>query len=206
MGLGGFGDAFSDAAGAPQDAPTGRGGGSEGQPLAAGVQPVAGAQAPAAAQAVDGEFDLVDASEPGPLGERLAETVARAVRVGARELRLRLQPPELGNLNVRVVETPRGVRVSVEASTAEVAELIQQQLPLLRAALEARDLRVEQLEVRQGQPAPGGEPDAAPRERSGRGSGEPPTWSPLAAAERDGEPAPSGTPNGFGTGTVDVLV
>ena len=96
---------------------------------------------------VAGPPALETSAEPEALVERLAETVERAVTRGPRELRVIVRPPELGQLEIRVVETRAGVRVAIEASTSEVRALLEQQLPALRVALEGRELRVERFEV-----------------------------------------------------------
>ncbi len=114
----------------------------------------------------------------------LADSVASAVRVGQDELRLVLNPPDLGQLDVRIVETSDGLRVSLHASTREASELIQQQLPALQAALETRDLRVERLEVRADL---GGGLDQPGERGDRRGSPEAeqaPEWSSAASTDR----------------------
>ena len=69
---------------------------------------------------------------------RLADTVQAAATRGSRELRVLVRPPELGHIDIRVVETSERLRVAIMASRHEVGELLQQQLPALRFALEAR--------------------------------------------------------------------
>ena len=46
-----------------------------------------------------------------------------------------------------MIETEGGLRVAIEAADGEVEELLLLQLPALRAALEARELRVDRLDV-----------------------------------------------------------
>ena len=144
------------------------------------------------------------AATPAPeaFSADLANTVRRASLLGDQEVRLLLNPPELGHLDIRIVESPGGLRVVLEATTAEARELIEQQLPMLRSALEARDLRVERLAVEQALDA-----SAAEREsdrglrQDGQGSDgseqsgqDEAPWSPVASlqSEQPGQPADAG--------------
>ncbi len=159
------------------------------------------------ADAVVGGATLEEMAAPArELAPRLAETVQQAVRVGEREFRLRLNPPELGHLDVRVVESSDGVRVSLRVASSEAGELIQQYLPQLRAALEARDLRVERLDVFEAQTEMGG--DGAPHKRTDGGDGEgQPRWSPLATPRQDegGAPVERTGPGRLTSGVVDLM-
>ena len=127
---------------------------------------------------VAGPPALETSAEPEALVERLAETVERAVARGPRELRVVVRPPELGQLDIRVLETSEGVRVAIEASTSEVRALLEQQLPALRGALEGRELRIERLDVQQSDVAgseladPGEEPRGR-REAQGQAQNQP---------------------------------
>lgn len=91
-------------------------------------------------------------AEPEALAGRLADGIELATTRGPREFRIVVRPPELGRLDVRVVETSEGLRVAIEASSRELRELLQQQLPQLRVALEGRELRIERLDVQQADP------------------------------------------------------
>ena len=93
-------------------------------------------------------------------------------------------------MRVRVVETVDGVRVTVAAASRDATELIQQQLPLLRLALEARELRVDRLDIRQEDfQADLSDPGDAGAEPHGRSDGsdgsdgEQPLWSPSAGMD-----------------------
>ena len=156
--------------------------------LARGVAALGRAEPAMAAPPQIAQAVAVD--EGRQLAARMADTVQRAVRLGAREFRVRLHPPELGQLNVRVVETADGVRVMVGASSREASDLIQQQLPLLRAALESRELRVGRLDVFRSDlsdTGDAGETGAGRRGLRDHGGDGPPVWSPLAAMEQDAE-------------------
>ena len=160
-----------------------------------------------------GEFRLVEAVEARDapqLASRLADSVQRAVRIGASEFRLELHPPELGQLRVRVVETVDGIRVTVAAASHEVTELIQQQLPLLRSALEARELRVDRLDIRQedfqADLSDPGDAGAEPHGRSDGSDGEEPLWSPLAGMDVEPDANVSRPPVRITSGAVDLMV
>ena len=171
--------------------------------LAVGVEAGQGLKVSAsgAVQSVE-PMESIDAPQ---LAERLADTVQRAVRVGQREFRMELHPPELGRLEVRVVETADGVRVTVRASSREASELIQQHLPLLRSALESRDLRVDRVEVFQADHPDAGEAGAERRSRSDPDGDEHPLWSPLAAMEQETASEASQPPLRLAPGSVDLM-
>ena len=120
-------------------------------------------------------------TEDGPqLVARLAETVESAVLRGKRELRLALNPPDLGHLEVRIANSKTGLRVTFEASSVEALELLQRQLPALQAALEARDLRVDRLDVHRAPETNAELPDGSePRGQDGE------TGNSLSGADRD---------------------
>ncbi len=172
----------------------------------------------------------VSATEPAavpPSNEaftaELASTVRRASLLGDQEVRLLLNPPELGHLDVRVVESPEGLRIVLEAASAEARELIEQQLPALRTALEGRDLKVERLQVDQALDASALDEQAERDLRQdGQGEGGPDQsgqdatpWSPTASLRSDdgSEPAAAGAVSGSesntqtaaGDGRLDVL-
>ena len=146
----------------------------------------------------------------GTFASDLAGTVRRATLVGDDELRLLLNPPELGHIDVRIIDSPNGLRVVMEAANAEARELIQQQLPALRAALEARDLRIDRIQIERS--AEASAEDALGRgSRDGLGnqSGNPgdwnqgnggghddAPWSPVAAIRAEGTPSTGEPPAG----------
>jgi flagellar hook-length control protein FliK len=133
----------------------------------------------------------VEARDPQALVRGLADSVRAAVRNGNEHIRLVLNPPELGHLDVRVTTGSGGVRVEMAASTADATDLIRQHLPSLVSSLEARDLRVDRMEVRQALGTDlgslGARSDA--RQPGDRGTDRQPQqarpeWSGVAALER----------------------
>ena len=122
----------------------------------------------------------------------LASTVRRASLLGDQEVRLLLNPPELGHLDIRVVESPEGLRIVLEATSAEARELIEQQLPALRNALEARDLKVERIQVEQAlEPSATDEQSERGLRQDSQGDGgtesgqDAAPWSPVASIRGD---------------------
>jgi len=146
----------------------------------------------------------VDTSNAPQLASRLADTVQAAVRTGDNSIRLVLSPPDLGHLDVRVVERADGVTVTLAAESSDARDLLQQHLPVLRAALEARDVRVDRLDVTQGSSTAGlGAANDQARGRRDQQEDERPDWSMAAAL--DGAAAGVGTPRGqSATRLVDV--
>jgi flagellar hook-length control protein FliK len=80
--------------------------------------------------------------------------VVRSVRVlaeqGGGRVSIRLDPPELGGLSVRVVVSDGAVHVSLLADQAPVADLLQRHSADLRSALENHGLRLDRLDVGAG--------------------------------------------------------
>ena len=130
----------------------------------------------------------ITATDGVQLASGIADTVQAATLRGDHELRIALNPPDLGQLEVLITSHDSGsVTVSIQASSREAHDLLQQQLPALRAGLEQREVRVEQLHVEQQEPSAGlgwtgsGQPDGR-QERWDRP--QQPVWSPLASMQR----------------------
>jgi flagellar hook-length control protein FliK len=98
--------------------------------------------------------------------------VVRSVRVlaeqGGGRVTIRLDPPELGGLSLRVVVSDGAVHVSLVADQAPVADLLQRHSSDLRSALESHGLRLDRLDVGAGDVDLGSR-DAHPREPEERG-------------------------------------
>ena len=139
----------------------------------------AAVRAPAGTAVVTATASTEAAERPASaeLLARLADTVQAATTRGPRELRVLVRPPELGHIDIRVVETSEGLRVAIMASRHEVGELLQQQLPALRFALEGRDLQIDRVDVQQEEP---GEPGWTEQQREPHGGRE---------RESEGQPA-----------------
>ncbi len=99
---------------------------------------------------------LVAASAPQL--KELAETImpqitrgiATLVRNGAAEMRLQLQPPDLGEIELRVRTTESAVRGHVVVQHSELKHLVEAQLDKLRESLEEQGLAMEGFDVSVG--------------------------------------------------------
>ncbi len=120
----------------------------------------------------------------GPVTVQIANTVQSAVLHGEHEVRMVLNPPELGRVEIKITQGDTGVSVQMHAEQAGAHDLIQQQLPLLHQALESRDVRVDRLQVSHA-----GQSDASQSFLDSRGFAnqqqqqrdDAPEWSPLAS-------------------------
>ncbi len=139
----------------------------------------------------------VHALDSLPLEPQIASTVHSAVLRGAHEVRLLLNPPELGRLDIRIMHTADGLLIRLDATQSSTRELLDRQMPGLQQALEARDLRVERIEIgsrddsdgasMQGRSQGWGQGGQRGQGQQGRDAqGDAPAWSPVAALERRG--------------------
>lgn len=129
-----------------------------------------------------------------PLATQVAETVRAAVLRGDHEIRLLLNPGDLGQIDIRITEQGGVLRLQLDASRSPTRDLLAREMPALQQALEARDLRVERIQVSHSGPASADGSGAAwqqgfggqrqHQERDGS-----PAWSPVAnlAQSADGE-------------------
>ena len=184
-------------------------------PAMAAMQPMTrDAAVTATNQAATGEVPVSDT-----FASDLAGTVRRATLVGDNEVRLLLNPPELGHVDVRITDSPNGLRVVMEAANAEARELIEQHLPALRAALEGRDLRIDRIQLER--PAASADRDAlgnGSRDALGNQSGNPggfnqegerghesAPWSSVAAIRSNGTPEMGEPPAGAESQATEAL-
>lgn len=129
----------------------------------------------------------VDATGGARLASNIADTVQAASLRGEHELRIAINPPDLGHLTVHITENAEGsVTVAIHASSSEAHDLLQQHLPALRSGLEQREVRVERLHVEQQAPSSGLRWADGGQQRSNGGrdawaSREESPWSPVAA-------------------------
>ncbi len=127
------------------------------------------------------------------------EQVISAVRLlrltGRDEIRLRLDPPDLGTVHVRVVEENGRLAVHLRAEHAGTADLLQQLLPQLRQQLQTAALSLESLESSLGNGfgfAPG---------HSGTDQGDGEAWG-----QNEGPPGPT-APDALGASApITVIV
>ena len=153
------------------------------------------------------------------LPAEVADTVRTAVFHGDSEVRLVLNPPDLGHLDIHITRGDNGLRIVMEASQAGARELLDRSITGLHQALEARDLRVDRLEVRATDTGRGSLDTSAGGQQSGGGTSngsqgeDTPEWSPVAmlggmnsdtAGASQSEQATDRAASGV-AGSVDVL-
>ena len=102
-----------------------------------------------------------DAGQPIRAGSTsLADQIVTHARLFAtakgKGVHIRLEPPELGSLEVRLVVESRQVTLRVTAETTAARELIESGWPGLQEGLAGRGLRVERLTIDQGSLGGGG--------------------------------------------------
>lgn len=118
-------------------------------------------------------------AEPAPMRENVLSMVRVArgmVQEGRTSAVLRLDPPELGMLRLRLDLEKESLTLRIEAQSSAAHELLRSEMKELRRSLEAAGLQVERIEIRG--PAPAGDPtpfeayerEPSERERSDRGS------------------------------------
>ncbi len=171
-------------------------------------QPVAPAQpAPASrAQHVERIASPPVREAPESMPRHFVDQVVRAIRVdlseGRSEMHMRLDPPDLGQLQVRLVSEGGAVTARFHAETETVRALLESQLPALREALSEAGIKVQQFNVYAGTDfsrfshQPSGQERSLPRRRSDARSAEP-----VAPVEMASQATPSTRP----AGAVDYL-
>lgn len=127
-----------------------------------------------------------------PVAAQVAETVRSAVLRGDHEIRLLLNPGDLGRIDIRITEQNGVLQLRLDASHGSTRDLLAREMPMLQQALEARDLRVERIQVsHSGSTSADGSGGAWQRgsNRQGQQEGErdgSPAWSPIASLTQSG--------------------
>ncbi|RJQ11864.1 MAG: flagellar hook-length control protein FliK [Dehalococcoidia bacterium] len=122
-----------------------------------------------------------------PVAAQVAETVQSAVLRGDHEIRLLLNPGDLGRIDIRITEQHGVLQLNLNASHGSTRDLLAREMPVLQQALEARDLRVERIQVSHSGSASSDGSGAAWQQgfgRQGQQQGErdgSPAWSPVAS-------------------------
>ncbi|MBK9189283.1 MAG: flagellar hook-length control protein FliK [Phycisphaerales bacterium] len=116
--------------------------------------------------------------------------IAAAVKQGGGSITLRVEPEHLGALRVRVEVKGHKVSALVEAGTEPARRLLEEGRESLRAALEARGLNVERVEVRLNERLSDGVTDDADSKGKDGGGGEDAagSWSSRDGEDRRGDP------------------
>jgi flagellar hook-length control protein FliK len=138
------------------------------------------------------------------------QRVARAVEAARPdgEIRLRLRPPELGAIHLRVKTEDGALVASVETETSHARSLLTERLPELRERLAEMNIRLERFDVEwRGGGAQGQSPSFAHQ----GGSGGRNTWDHAPRGNGDRPSAMEGTtastrPGVRHRGDLDVLV
>jgi flagellar hook-length control protein FliK len=150
-----------------------------------------------------GKNDLNAASGRAAISDQVREAILGRVdevnRTGRAEIRLRLEPPELGTVRVHLSQCEEGVHGRVVVQEETTRQLLEAQLPALRHRLAEAGISLGRFEVaRQG--------------TGGHHQGQERAWTPLldppAFADRPSRPAPASPPSVLlpSQGIIDVLV
>jgi len=88
---------------------------------------------------------------PPPVAEQLAGPITAQVRDrpadGETEIQIRLDPPELGTVKLKIVSTGGEVRAELHVSSEAVRQVVQSQLPELQQRLDDAGVRVQRFDV-----------------------------------------------------------
>lgn len=79
--------------------------------------------------------------------EQVPERIRVALERGKREVRIRLDPPELGTIDVKIAVDGTDVRLTVRTEHAEASQLVQQSLHDLRARLNQSGLTLADADI-----------------------------------------------------------
>jgi hypothetical protein len=88
--------------------------------------------------------------EPRAVIVQVAAQAQAAIRSGKSELEVRLEPPELGRIRVRVAAGAEGLTARIEASAVPVRDILEANLPALRHALAEGGVNVDRFSVSVG--------------------------------------------------------
>lgn len=88
-----------------------------------------------------------DAELPAKLIDQVVSQVKLSQTDGRSDLTVRLNPPELGSLSVRIVQDAQGITSEIQASSNQVRNLLQAHMPALMSALSDAGLRVDAVNV-----------------------------------------------------------
>ena len=137
---------------------------------------------------------------------QVVRAMATLARNGTAEMRLQLDPPDLGEIELRVRTSEGVVRGQLLVQHAEVKQLLDAQLQRLRAALEQQGLELEGLDVGLARNGSFGHPSGSEAQEDANLAR---AWA--AAGTDESTPPEEGTPvarvgRASGTGAVDYLV
>ncbi len=141
---------------------------------------------------------------------RFVQRVARAFQVGHErggEIRLRLSPPELGNMRLEIVVKGGVLTARVETETSAARTVLLDNLPALRERLAEQNIKIEQfdVDVRDESSKNSQDKTAADDRPDSNDAGDRSGNSPLPTAE-GAKPESSGAPSTVGEGQLNVVV
>ncbi len=96
------------------------------------------------------ETPAVASTPPLPVADQLCGPISAHLRVrptGETELQIRLDPPELGTVKLKIVSTGGDVRAELHVSSEAVRRVVESQLPELRQKLDDAGVKVERFVV-----------------------------------------------------------
>lgn len=134
---------FPAGVGPDSQAPTG----ADAEPLSAAGVPVG----PRNALAANPVAERPAAATAAPVADQLVGPMVAVVSArpaeGETELRIRLDPPELGTVKLKIVSTGGDVRAELQVTSDAVRRVVESQLPELRQKLEDAGVRVQRMDV-----------------------------------------------------------
>jgi flagellar hook-length control protein FliK len=113
----------------------------------------------------------------GPVAEAIVTQARVLQRPGEMEFQLRLDPPELGRLHIRLVASGDDLRAQILVPDEAVRRLLESQLPELRQRLEAAGVSVQEWNIATGNADGRNRPDT--RDEPPRFAAFPPRSEPL---------------------------
>lgn len=84
---------------------------------------------------------------PREMLRQVESGIYKTLNEGAKQLTLRLDPPELGKLNLQITVRGQEVSVALKAENADAGRMLQENLHQLRQTLEDQGLKVGKMEV-----------------------------------------------------------
>lgn len=144
------------------------------------------------------------ATQPTPVSDQLTAPILAHVQArpdaGETELRIRLDPPELGTVKVKIVSTGTDVRAELQVTSEAVRRVVESQLPELRQKLDEAGVRVQRMDVTTDS---GGNAGTGRDDRAGRWQQEPavPDFRPLPTGRPVRQPTATGVPRN----RIDVI-
>ncbi len=139
---------------------------------------------------------------------RFVQRVARAFRAADEDggqVRLRLNPPELGALKLEITMKAGVMTAKLETETPAAKSMLLDNLPALRERLAEQNIKVEKFDVDVMDRQPGGMPDASP-DNTGRGARPPRAFAGAGVSDDSTEGVPLGGRVFVDSGQLNVVI